>query len=186
MPDYFEFEVSLKDIKPRIWRRFLLRHRTTFRELHDAIQDAFGWGDSHLWEFTETGRERNSLAGIPNDDDPWDSPAPDATKVKAAQFFTKKGDKCLYTYDFGDNWEHEVKLRGIVSDKTSFKRRLLAGKRSCPPDDCGSVTGYYRMCEVVTNGKDPYGEDPKELREWLGEWQPDAFILEQAQKFFED
>ena len=37
MPTYFEFEVSLQGIKPRIWRRFQLRATATFADLHWAI-----------------------------------------------------------------------------------------------------------------------------------------------------
>jgi len=51
IPRYYEFEVSLQEIQPRIWRRFLLRTTSTFTHLHDAIQDCFGWQDDHLWEF---------------------------------------------------------------------------------------------------------------------------------------
>jgi len=48
---YYEFEVSLEGIKPRIWRRFLLRKDSTFHELHDTIQRACGWQDRHLYAF---------------------------------------------------------------------------------------------------------------------------------------
>ena len=42
MPRYYEFEVVLQEIQPRIWRRFLLRHRSTFAQLNTAIQESFG------------------------------------------------------------------------------------------------------------------------------------------------
>lgn len=51
MPKYYEFEVSLQEIQPRSWRRFLLRTTSTFAQLHQAIQQSFGWQESYLWEF---------------------------------------------------------------------------------------------------------------------------------------
>ena len=68
MPRYLQFEVSLLDIEPRIWRRFLLRDTTTFNALSKAIQDAGPWKGYHLWEFCELGRPRRAIAGIPNAD----------------------------------------------------------------------------------------------------------------------
>jgi len=53
MSKYLEFEVSLEQISPRIWRRFLLRSLSTFHELRDTIQKACGWQDYHLYHFLE-------------------------------------------------------------------------------------------------------------------------------------
>ena len=40
MPRYFEFDVALQEIQPRIWRRFLLRATSSFTHLHMAIQES--------------------------------------------------------------------------------------------------------------------------------------------------
>ncbi len=58
MPKYFEFEIELLEITPRIWRRFLINNEATFMNLHYAIQQAFGWQDYHLYEFLD-GKHRN-------------------------------------------------------------------------------------------------------------------------------
>ena len=63
MPAYLEFEVSLLDIEPRIWRRFQLDATDTFGEMHQAIQDSFDWDGDHMWEFHTTGRNRRTVAG---------------------------------------------------------------------------------------------------------------------------
>lgn len=116
MPLYYEFDVSLRRIRPRICCRFLMRKATTFYDLHRAIQDACGWWNYHLFAFRPWGRERVEIAGIPDDD--WDEAVPDARKIKLASFFEEAGaDRCLYEYDFGDGWEHEVKLRKRVTLK---------------------------------------------------------------------
>ncbi len=178
MPTYFEFEVSLRWIKPRIWRRFLLPTTATFADLHRAIQDAFGWEDCHLFSFGTPGRRSEEIAGIP-DDSGFGGDTPDARRVGLSGYFAEDhgAKKCDYTYDFGDSWDHEVKLRKVVTEEASFARRLLAGARACPPEDSGGVPGYERMVQFATTGVDPYGDDAVDLSEWLGDWKPDVFDL---------
>jgi hypothetical protein len=48
----FDFDIEL-EASPRIWRRFLLEHKSSFADLHDAIQIATGWRDTHLHAFTD-------------------------------------------------------------------------------------------------------------------------------------
>jgi hypothetical protein len=92
---------------------------------------------------------------------------------------------CEYLYDFGDDWVHDVKLVAVRSEKESFKRRLLDGERSAPPEDCGGVSGYEHMVRFVETGEDPVDHDPEGLAEWLGGWRPDAFELSQAKAMFD-
>jgi hypothetical protein len=112
MPRYLQFEVSLVDIEPRIWRRFLLRETVTFNALSTAIQDAGPWAGYHLWEFCELGRPRRVIAGLPNRE--LDIRAPDARRLRVRYYFAHFGDRCLYRYDFGDDWDHEVKFEQPV------------------------------------------------------------------------
>lgn len=185
MPAYFEFEVSLDGVKPKIWRRFLLRDAAAFWDLHCAIQDACGWNYSHLFVFREPGRRGDDIAGMPLEDEPMipsdEPPAPAAKKVKLSAYFGPGKQKaCAYEYDFGDSWEHTVKLRKVVDLPEKFKRRLLAGARAFPLDDCGSIPGYYNCIEVLKGGEDPDG-----LKEWMGKWDPEAFDLEEMKKTFD-
>lgn len=189
MPNYYDFEVTLRDAMPRIWRRFLLAQRgATFADLHRAIQNACGWQSYHLYKFS--GLTAESLAGSPPGpfEDPWDSELdPDATRVKLSRYFSRQGPRqCLYEYDFGDSWLHDITLHGIVRMKETFCRRLLAGERNFPPEDCGGIPGYLRMSTVVHIGKDPWDEyQDDELREWIGKWHPDAFLLKEAKHRFD-
>jgi hypothetical protein len=86
MPKYLEFEVSLREVRPKIWRRFLIREAATFQELHEAIQVACGWANYHLFAFREPGREGELLATIPGEP-ALDDPEPDAKRVKLSKFF---------------------------------------------------------------------------------------------------
>ena len=184
MPGYFEFEVSLRDLKPRIWRRFLLADDGTFGDLQRAIQDSFGWMGGHLWEFRSSLRGR-VLAGWtgPAEFDPLEE-VPDADDVDLGGHFAGS-PKCQYVYDFGDDWVHEVKRNRRVSSEERFHRRLLAGRRACPPEDCGGTPGYYRMVSVVEAGVDPWEEGVEETLEWLAGWDPAAFDLADNQRRFD-
>ncbi len=155
MPRYFKLDVALQEIQPRIRRRFLIRTTSTSEQLHKAIQQSYGWWESHLWEFRLPTFNGMPIAGLPTDD------------------------------DFGDSWCHDVKLIRVVSDEKSFKQRLLAGDRACPPEDCGGVSGYERMVHFVQTGEDILEDDPEGLRTWLGGWRPDAFDLAAAKEKFD-
>ena len=187
MPNYVEFEVTLRDIKPRLWRRFQIAERSSFGDLHRAIRDSFGWYGGHLWEFQDS--QNVAFAGLVDDFvDDFGEPTPDAEKVKLAHYFgtarEARSRSCMYLYDFGDGWAHAVKLTKRLSSPDRFHHRLLTGRRACPPEDCGGIDGYYRFATLVETGADPWKEDSKELRDWLGSWQPDAFDLQEEQRSF--
>jgi hypothetical protein len=188
MPDYLRCHVRLLDVKPKLWRRFLLKITATFQDLHLAIQDACGWENCHMFAFrSPNGRE--SIAGIPDTD--WGPAAPDARKQKLSAVFGPKGlASCLYEYDFGDGWTHEVKCEGVEKLDERFERRLLDGAGAFPPEDCGSVPGYERCVAAVTGKgwrKREHGDDAerRELLEWLGAWRPDSFDLAATKQQFD-
>jgi hypothetical protein len=187
MPKYFEFEISFRGIEPKIWRRLLVHESLTFYEFHEAIQQACGWWNEHLFSFhaePRTGGEGmgEEIAGIPPEGNfpRWGRPTPDARKIKLSSFFGIEKDRhklCKYLYDFGDSWEHDVELRGIVELPERFNVRLLDGARFFPTEDCGGVPGYYRCVEIFHGRiKD------EEFREWLGDWDPERFDLEEMKK----
>lgn len=173
---YFDFEVTLKDVKPKIRRRFLIAEKATFLHLHEAIQDACGWTNSHLFAFRDA--RGRAIAGLPDNES--DEPDPDASRIKIASLFGPNNAKeCSYDYDFGDGWEHEVVFKGIVLDPERFGRRLLGGARAFPPDDCGGIPGYEECVEVATGKR-----KDKERLEWLGGWQPEEFDLKKTARLY--
>ena len=188
MTTYLEFEVSLMDIEPRIWRRFQLDASGTFGDLHLAIQDSFDWDMSHLWDFRTKGRNRRALAGLRVDDiaelDRDD--IPDAWSVNLTQHFRRVSMTCQYVYDYGDNWIHAVKLRRRVESTKRFQRRLIAGSRAAPQEDSGGVYGYWRLVELAETGTDPWGLDPDENPGWINDWKPDQFDLAAARTAFDE
>ena len=111
-------------------------------------------------------------------------PRKDASKLKLRTFWGKDSSKSLvYWYDFGDDWIHTIKLEA-VSDEALLHARCLAGKGTCPPEDCGGVPGYEYMKGLLE--EDPESEEAQEMREWLGledgeTWDANYFNLEAAQ-----
>jgi len=194
MPDYFEFEVELTDVEPRMWRRFLLPKDATFLDLHEAIQDACGWENCHMFNFFVKRPYGESLAGMPDGSGMSDHDIPDGSRKELSSYFgTGKGKKktCGYVYDFGDDWRHKVKLKRTVKLEDSPPRVLLAGERAFPPEDCGGIWGYETCVEIATgqakpDPSDPYAvEEIEERREWLGDWDPEEFDLEAVKEKFD-
>jgi hypothetical protein len=189
MPGYFEFEVSLCGIEPRIWRRFqMLSDLMSFQELHDAIQAAAGWWEYHLWVFRKTPTfDSDPITGISTEDDleVYGKRLRKPESILLKSYFPKKGTRCYYEYDFGDGWIHEVTLVGEVELPEVFLRRLVAGERAFPHEDCGGTGGYERCVEFLKTGKDPWGDDPDGFREWLDGWDPERFDLDTMKAKFD-
>lgn len=149
-------KVTLADIQPEIWRRLQVPSATTLTVLHQIIQDAFGWENYHMWEFT-------------------------AAKSKTlAQVALYEGNLLGYTYDFGDSWEHRILVEAVASPEPGIAYpRCLDGQRACPPEDCGGIWGYDDLLQILA---DPTHDEHEERLEWLGldsadQFDPAAFDL---------
>ncbi|KXA90697.1 hypothetical protein AKJ39_03535 [candidate division MSBL1 archaeon SCGC-AAA259J03] len=172
----YQFKITLKGIRPPVWRRIQVPENYSFWDLHVAIQDVMGWLDYHLHEFElidpSSGMERR--IGLPHEEFPrvlagWEQ--------AIAEYFTEEGQTVDYVYDFGDNWEHKVELEKILPREENVDYpRCIKGKRACPPEDCGGVWGYEEFLKIID---DPDHEDHEEMLEWVGgEFDPDRFNLE--------
>jgi len=201
-PSIYQVRITLNDSKPPIWRRVAAPSDITLGELHEVIQIAMGWTDSHLHQFVEyrnpnrpTCKEIQTLPRKALDEltrtpryfvtkvTPWGAPTEmegeDEDAVTLAEVCPKVKSKLIYEYDFGDSWEHTIEVQKIVEPEPGTKYPVcLAGKKACPPEDCGGVWGYYRLLETIAN---PKHEDHEDMLEWLGgEFDPDAFDLEEV------
>jgi hypothetical protein len=135
-----------------------------------------GWEDYHLHEF-EIGDERfgNPLQWK---GDFWgDSGVRDEGKVKLSRLAARGVKKFIYTYDMGDTWRHTVQIEKMVLAEAGVKYpRCVAGKRACPPEDCGGPWGYGDFVDAI---QDPRHERHAELLEWAGgEFDTEAFDVE--------
>ena len=184
----YRVRVDLTGTKPPLWRRLELASDLFLNEVHEVIQAAFGWTDSHLHEFAsgkdyyhsstehylcpfEVGEGRT---GVPEED------------VRLDEVLAEPGDKLFYLYDFGDDWMHVIKLEAVRPRDDSAPRAVcIGGRRPGPSEDCGGIYGY----ELITGALDPahpehaeavadyarmYGEDAS-----AGAYAPTPFDVEE-------
>ena len=166
----YQFRIQLKEIKPAIWRRIQVPESYTMWDLHVAIQDSMGWLDYHLHMFKAALDDESGIReiGIPDADrfvgDPEILPGWD---IPITECFQELGETIEYEYDFGDGWQHEIMLEGVlIKEKRVKYPKCIDGKRACPPEDCGGVPGYYNVVEVLG---DKNHEEHQSMRTWVGE-----------------
>lgn len=170
----YQFKVTLEGIRPPIWRRIQVPETYTFWDFHVAIQDVMGWLDYHLHEF-EILNPTNGLKvtiGLPDDDIPKRNLLDWAQKI--ANYFSLENPSADYIYDFGDYWIHRLKLEKILLREKNVDYPIcVKGKRAAPPEDCGGVSGYENILEIIKN---PGHVEYEETIEWLGEeFDPEHF-----------
>src|SRR4030042_3309184 len=178
-PNIIQMKISLNYIEPEIWRRFLVESSITLHKLHEIIQVVMGWTDSHLYSF----QIKKMTYEMPDPDGEdfggtfgFGEPPKNSKKIKLRDLDLHARQKFRYTYDFGDNWEHIIAVEKIYSPtEDTMTPYCIEGQRACPPEDCGSVPGYYRILDVL---KKATTEEDKELLEWVGDdYDPNKFDL---------
>lgn len=177
----YQFKVTLKSMRPPIWRRIQVPGNYSFWDLHVAIQDAMGWTDTHLhvFEIINPRKDFKEEIGIPDEEFGSDGPRVLAGwEKKISKYFTARNNEAIYIYDFGDDWQHTVKFEKILDrDKNVQYPLCLTGKRACPPEDCGGIWGYQELLEILS---DSGHEEYEERIEWLGEdFDPEHFDVKE-------
>lgn len=171
-----QLEIVLEESEPRIWRRIVIASDSTLHQLHRAIQVAMGWTDSHLYAF-EIGDHQFSDVSI------LDEPQGflDSRKFRLADLAFREGSRFGYRYDFGDDWNHLVRVEAVTP--VLAQQRLpwcLAGERACPPEDSGGMYGYREVLKSLGDRRHP--EHAETLR-WVPEgFDPEAFDLEETNR----
>lgn len=162
--DIVQLRIELMDIEPLIWRRVHLPADFTLRELHDVIQVVFDWLDYHLHEF-EVGDQR--YGGQIADDDFGGEPVESDDSVKLGDLVERGTERFVYTYDFGDGWEHLITVEKVLAPQEGADYPVLVdGARQAPPEDCGGPPGFEMFLEAM---QDEGHEEHDELLEWYGE-----------------
>jgi hypothetical protein len=164
----FRLRIELDQTDPLVWRRIEVLASSTFWDLHVALQDAFGWLDYHLYEF-EVGRVR---IGVP-DEFAEEAIVPSWT-VPLSKYLGKVRT-LSYLYDFGDDWQHTVRLEEV--------------KNATPPEDCGGIHGFEELKKALTQ---PKTAKYREIRDWLKNrhakvyWPFDPLAFDQLSVVFRD
>ena len=172
--EIYQLKVTLLDTSPSIWRRLLVPADLTLAQLHDVLQVAMGWQDGHLHEFSALGR----CFGPSNPEDQFMAEGvEDERRVRVFSVLGRIGAKAVYTYDFGDNWEHSIVLEKRLPAAPNMVYPIcIDGQLACPPEDCGGIPGFYDLLHAV---RDTAHEQHQELRHWLGDdYDPEAFSVE--------
>ncbi|MDR2403534.1 MAG: plasmid pRiA4b ORF-3 family protein [Spirochaetaceae bacterium] len=172
----FVLRISLKRISPQIWRSIQVPGFISLGDLHRIIQIVMGWSDSHLHSFRIDG----ITYGIDSEafDIDMEEENEDCYSLEDLNLWEKQ--RFLYTYDFGDNWEHQILVSKILSPPAGssdayLRPCCLNGKRACPPEDCGGVWGYEELLECISQ---PRKKRSRELAEWEEEFDPEFFDVD--------
>ncbi len=166
MEDILQLSVSLEFSKPPIWRQIQVRKDTTFFELHHILQITMGWKNYHLYEFNCDGyrigeiNDEFRMEGFGSDE------VTDSKRVIINDIIQKVNEPFRYTYDFGDSWDHNLHIeKSLPTDPNKKYPICIGGEKSCPPEDCGGIHGYYNNLKIL---KDKKHEEYKDVRIWMG------------------
>ena len=172
---YFVLRVALDEVRPPVWRRFVVPASITLDLLHDVLQVVMGWEDYHLHEFTIGGTHYTE--GPEELYDGHNEKGLDENGVVLSMLVDTPKAKFTYLYDFGDGWRHTVTVEKIEPIPAGHGVRLvcLAGKRRCPPEDVGGPFGYGEYLHALA---DPEHDEHQAMLDWRGEFDPTDFYTE--------
>ena len=167
-------KVTLRQVKPPVWRRIEVASNIKLSELSGVLEAAMGWLGGHLHAFEAEG----VLYETPDGENLGFRPR-DERRARLGEVLPSVKSRMRWDYDFGDGWEHDVVVEAIEPMRSEAVYPVcLAGKRACPPDDCGGPWGYSNLLAAIS---DPAHEEREELIEWLPPgFDADAFDIEEA------
>lgn len=176
----YVLRIELRGVKPAIWREVWVDPAISLRQLHAIIQAAMGWDNAHLYSFAIPGsgrakhywsvppQQRFEPGAARGDDMGFGNQSQDDARATVAQVLKAPRAKLLYLYDFGDDWEHLITLKKIIT--TPEPLPLLASAACiCPPEDCGGVYGFGDLVEALA---DPGHPDHAEMSEYYDGLEP--------------
>jgi hypothetical protein len=168
----YQLRIELSEVQPIVWRRLLVPENLSLPKLSVILQTTMGWHGGHLHEFV-VGRLHY---GIPDEDWPDPEPVVDERRVRLNTLVESGARRFKFLYDFGDGWEHTVKVEDlVVPPKEGSRIRCVAGENACPPEDVGGPNAYFDFLAAI---KDPAHEDHRVMLEWIGgSFDPVAFSI---------
>jgi hypothetical protein len=166
----YQLHISLRHLKPAIWRRVLVPGSITLDKLHRIIQIVMGWSNSHMHEFTVG----NIHYGVPDKEFADLAPVVSEKRATLSACLAPSVKSFGYLYDFGDSWEHSLRIEKILNADPALRYPVcLAGANACPPDDVGGPPGYVNFVQAIS---DPHHPEHRDMLEWCGgSFDPYAF-----------
>jgi hypothetical protein len=172
-------KVTLRQVKPPIWRRIEEASNMKLSELAMVLEAAIGWYGDHLHAFEAAGVRYQPRRDVDGFNDPFSRvKQADEAKARVSVVLPSVKAKMLWEYDFGDGWEHDVVVEAIEARRPDMVYPLcIDGTRAGPPEDCGGPWGYAELLEAIA---DPTHENHHERIEWLGgEFDPEHFDVDE-------
>ena len=166
-------KLTLRAVKPPVWRRVEVASSIKLSALAPVLEAAMGWLGGHLHSFEVQGKRFE-----PPDDDDFGFPiAADERKMRLGEVLPVVKSKMRWSYDFGDGWEHDVVVEAIEAERLDVGYPVcLAGKRACPPEDCGGPWGYADLLAALA---DPTHDDHEQMTAWAPRgFDAEAFDIE--------
>ena len=174
----YQLRITIEGSRPPIWRRVRVPGAITLCGLHEVIQRAMGWENYHLHQF-DVGDRSFAPAG----EEPEFGPAPEDEALVRLDALVAARSRFTYTYDFGDDWVHHIEVESVSPfDPEVRLTECTGGERACPPEDSGGIHGYYDLL-ARARGR---GRAAREAREWLGDHDPDRFVLAEVNADLDD
>lgn len=159
-------KITLRSVRPPIWRRIEVRSEIALGELSDLLEAAMGWFGGHLHSF-----EADDVSYETNDPDEglYDD-AKDESKHLLDEVLATVGSKMRWEYDFGDSWQHEIVVEAIEPAAVdAIYPRCVNGRRACPPEDSGGPSSYAEFLDTrpPTSGVECVDEvDQESVERW--------------------
>ena len=168
----YQLKITLKALRPLIWRRFQVPGDFTLDRLHRIIQRVMGWTDSHFHEYIVRGRHYGT-----SDPESGMRQVESERSARLCDVAPRQKARFVYVYDLGDDWQHDLLVEKIVAPQPGQRYpACLAGQHACPPEDCGGYPGYIDFVAAISN---PRHAEHAEMLEWVGgSFDPRAFDLD--------
>ena len=169
MPGWmYQLKATIVGATPPVWRRLLVPEATTLLRLPQVLQAACGWWDGHLHKFKIGGVRYGT-----GDGEGW-GPPPQSQRRARLGAVTEAGTTFASVYDFGDHWQHRLVVETILAAAPGATHPACsAGRRACPPEDCGGVRGCADVPTAIGDASNPEHDS---LLEWVGgAFDPGAF-----------
>ena len=142
--EIYQLHVWIRQISPMIWRRLLVRSDSSIADLHYTLQIAFGLRDEHLNQFQIHGQDYCVYH------DGCVNFSKNPNLVKLSDFKFRKNERFTYEYDFGDFWEHTVRMEArLPLEKDKAYPCCIDGQRRAPPEDCGGPIAFMACRDEV-------------------------------------
>ena len=87
-------------------------------------------------------------------------------QVQLGTVIARGVERFVYTYDYGDNWRHDVIVEEVRDGDPDMEYpAFVDGARRCPPEDVGGPDGFMDFLEAVL---DSAHEQHRDMVRWYG------------------